>query len=70
MAEMCYYEIIVIYDTEYGEVIIFESNTLMNDSNDIITDAVKKQLIEEKYRSKVRIAQAISEYECEYIRNL
>ena len=50
------YEIIIIYDKEYGEVIGFESSGIMNDSNDIITEAIKLELIEEKYRDKVRLA--------------
>lgn len=65
---MTHYEIIIIYEKEYGEVIIFESNSLMNDSNDIITDAIKKELFEEQYRSKVRLAHAVSEFEYEHIR--
>lgn len=64
---MAHYEIIVIYDKEYGEVIAFESDIVMNDSNDIITEAVRLMLLEEKYRSKVRLACCVSEYEYKYI---
>ena len=64
---MAHYEVIVIYDKEYGEVIAFESDTVMNDSNDIITEAVRMRLFEEKYRSKVRWACCVSEYEYKYI---
>ena len=64
---MSYYEIIVIYDKEYGEVIAFESNAIMNDSNDIVTEAIRLMLFEEEYRDKVRWAHCVSEYEYEYI---
>ncbi len=62
------YEIIIIYDKEYGEVIGFESSGIMNDSNDIITEAIKLELIEEKYRDRVRLARSVSEYEYEYVK--
>lgn len=55
------------YDKEYGEVITFESNAIMNDSNDIITEAIRLMLFEEEYRNKVRWAHCVSEYEYEYI---
>ena len=59
----------VIYDKEYGEVIAFESDRFMNDSNDIVNEAIKLKLFEEKHRDKVRWAQCVSEYEFEYIKN-
>lgn len=59
---MIQYEIIVIYDKEYGEVIIFESNKYMNDSNDIVSEAILHELLEEKYRDKVRWAFSKSDY--------
>ena len=31
------YEVIIVYDDEYAEVLAFQSNAIMNDSNDIIT---------------------------------
>lgn len=65
---MSYYEIIVIYDKEYGEVIAFESNAIMNDSNDIVTEAVRLEMMEEEYRNKVRWAHCVSEFEYEYIK--
>ena len=65
---MSYYEIIVIYDKEYGEVIAFESNAIMNDSNDIVTEAVRLEMMEEEYRNKVRWADCVSEFEYEYIK--
>lgn len=65
---MSYYEVTVIYDKDYGEVITFESDAFMNDSNDIVTEAVRLMLLEEKYRSKVRWAHCLSEYEYEYVK--
>lgn len=62
------YEIIVIYDKEYGEVITFESFEIMNDSNDIVTEAIRLELMEEEYRDRVRWAHCVSEYEYEYIK--
>lgn len=59
---MIQYEIIVIYDKDYGEVIIFESDKYMNDSNDIVSEAILLELLEEKYRNKVRWAYSKSDY--------
>ena len=63
-----YYEIIVMYDKEYGEVICFETEAIMNDSNDIVSYAIKRGLLDEAYRKNVRYAMCISEYEYEYIK--
>lgn len=68
MIDMSCYELVVIYDKEYGEVIAFESDRFMNDSNDIVNEAIKLKLFDEKYRDKVRWAQCVSEYEFEYIK--
>ena len=65
---MTYYEIIIIYDKEYGEVIGYGTKEFMNDSNDIVTHAIQLGLIEEKYRDRVRWARAVSEYEFEYVK--
>lgn len=62
------YEIIIIYDKEYGEVITFESFEIMNDSNDIVTEAIRLDLMEEEYRDRVRWAHCVSEFEYEYIK--
>ena len=62
------YEIIIIYDKEFGEVITFESFEIMNDSNDIVTEAIRLDLMEEEYRDRVRWAHCVSEYEYEYIK--
>ena len=59
---MIQYEIIVIYEKDYGEVIIFESDKYMNDSNDIVSEAILLELLEEKYRNKVRWAFSKSDY--------
>ncbi len=64
------YELIVIYDKEYGEVICFESDAVMNDSNDIITEAIRLELLESQYRDRVRWARSISEYEYEYVKTM
>ena len=63
-----YYEIIVMYDKEYGEVICFETEAIMNDSNDIVSYADKIGLLDESDRKYVRHAMCISEYEYEYIK--
>jgi len=64
-----YYEIIVIYDKDCGEVIVFHTDAIMNDSNDIVSQAISLGLFEERYREKVRWARAVSDYEYEYIKD-
>ena len=64
-----YYEIIIIYDKDYGEVIGYASKEFMNDSNDIVTHAIRLGLMEERYRDRVRWARAVSEYEFEYVKS-
>ena len=60
------YEIIITYNSEYAEVIVFKSNMFMNDSNDIVSEAIRKGLIQDEYRGKVRLARGLMkfEYEC------
>lgn len=65
---MTQYEIIIIYEKNYGEVIGYEAEEFMNDSNDIVTHAIRLGLIEEKYRNQVRWARAISEHEFKYVK--
>ena len=48
---MTHYEIIIIYEKEYGEVIGFVTKEYMNDSNDIVTHAIRLGLIEEQYQN-------------------
>lgn len=62
------YEIIIVYDDEYAEVLVFQSNAIMNDSNAIITEAIRLGLLESQYRNCVRWARGISEYEYEYVK--
>lgn len=62
-----YYEIIVAHDKDYGEVISFETEAIMSDSNDIVSYAVKLGLLDEADRKYARHAMCISEYEYAYI---
>lgn len=62
------YEVIIVYDDEYAEVLVFQSNAIMNDSNDIVTEAIRLGLLESRYRNCVRWARGISEYEYEYVK--
>lgn len=57
------YEVIIVYDDEYAEVLVFQSNAIMNDSNDIISEAIRLGLFESQYRNCVRWARSVSEYE-------
>lgn len=43
-----YYEIIIIYDKDCGDVICFRHNGFVNDENDIVTQAVKKGFLGEE----------------------
>ena len=61
------YELIIIENKECGEVIIFRSNAIMNDSNDIITEAIHKGFIGESSRKNVKVARGHVEHEYEYI---
>lgn len=61
------YELIIIENKDCGEVIIFRSNAILNDSNDIITEAIRKGFIGETCREKVWVARGLVEYEYEYI---
>ena len=63
-----YYEIVVIYNEDYGEVIVFCTDAIMNDSNDVVSQAIELGLLEERYREKVRWARAISDYEYEFLK--
>ena len=62
------YEIIIIYDSEYAEVIVFTSDRFMNSSNDIVSEAIRKGLILAEHRDKVRLARGLMEFEYEYIK--
>mgnify|MGYP006862838655 CR=1 FL=1 len=62
------YEIIITYNSEYSEVIVFTSDRVMDDSNDIVSEAIRKGLMLEEHRDKVRFARGLMEFECEYIK--
>ena len=62
------YEVIIVYDDEYAEVLVFQSTASMNDSNAIITEAIRLGLFESQYRNCLRWARGISEYEYEYVK--
>lgn len=66
--DMNYYEIIIRYDRLTNDVICFPSTGIVNDSNDIITEAIKQGFMGEENRKQVIIARAVSEYEYEYIK--
>lgn len=61
------YELIIIENKDCGEVIIFKSNAFLNDSNDIITEAIRKGFIGESNRKNVRAARGHIEYEYECV---
>lgn len=63
------YELIIIENKGCGEIIVFKSNAIMNDSNDIISEAIRRGFIGESCRKNVRIARGYIEYEYEYIGN-
>lgn len=64
------YEILIVYDDEYAEVLVYESDAVMNDSNDIITEAIRLELLENRYRNCVKWAKSVSEYEYEYVKTM
>lgn len=64
------YEILIVYDDEYAELLVFDSNAIMNDSNDIVTEAIRLGLFESQCRNCVRWARGISEYEYEYVKTM
>ena len=55
-----YYEIIVIYDKNCGDVIVFCTDEIMNDSKGIVTYAIDRGLLEERFRNGIRWARAIN----------
>lgn len=57
------YEIIIIDNDNYGEVIIFESGGVFNDSNDIVSEAIAKGFMGANCRKSVWIARGYIEYE-------
>ena len=65
---MNYYEMIVKYDCEYSEWIVFADKRIAFSTNDIIEFAVARGLLEEAYRGRVCLAWSITKYEYEYIK--
>ncbi len=62
------YEIIIKYDSEYAEVIVFTSDIFLNDSNDIVSEAIRKGLMLAEHRNRVRFARGLMEFEYDYIK--
>ena len=62
------YEIIIIYDSEYAEVIVFTSDRFMNSSNDIVSEAIRKGLMLAEHRDRVRFARGLMGFEYDYIK--
>ncbi len=65
---MSYYEIIIRYDRNISDLISFKINGFVNDSNDIVNEAIRQGFIGNENRKHVIIARAVSEYEYEYIK--
>ena len=57
------YEIIIIDSMNYSEVIIFKSNSIFHDSNDIVAEAIEKGFIGEVCKKNVWIARGYIENE-------
>ena len=66
--DMSYYEIIIRYDKELCDLISFGIIGFVNDSNDIVTEAIRQGFIGNENRKHVILARAVSEYEYEYIK--
>ncbi len=64
---MTHYEIIIIYDRGCGEVIAYATKEYMNDSNDIVSHAIKMGLMDENSRKFVKWARAVTKYEFIYV---
>lgn len=62
------YEIIIKYDSEYAEVIVFTSDIFLNDSNDIVSEAIRKGLMLAEHRNRVIFARGLIEFEYDYIK--
>lgn len=64
---MGYYEILVTYGRDCDDVICFKYNGYLNDSNDIVTQAIELGFLGEEDRHKVKSAKSISKHEYQYI---
>lgn len=60
---MGYYEILVTYGRDCDDVICFKYNGYLNDSNDIVTQAIELGFLGEEDRYKVKSAKSIPKYE-------
>lgn len=60
---MGYYEILVTYGRDCDDVICFKYNGFLNDSNDIVTQAIELGFLGEEDRRKVKSAKSIPKYE-------
>lgn len=47
---------------------MFTSDIFLDDSNDIVSEAIRKGLMLAEHRDKVRFARGLMEFECEYIK--
>lgn len=59
---------VIKYDSEYAEVIVFTSDIFLNDSNDIVSEAIRKGLMLAEHRNRVRFARGLTEFEYDYIK--
>lgn len=60
---MGYYEVVVSYGGGCDDVIFFKYKGFMNDSNDIVTQAIELGFIGEEDRHKIKSAKSIPKYE-------
>lgn len=60
---MGYYEILVTYGRDCDDVICFKYKGFLNDSNDIVTQAIELGFLGEEDRRKVKSAKSIPKYE-------
>ncbi len=60
---MGYYEVVVSYGGGCEDIICFKYNRYLNDSNDIVTQAIELGFLGEEDRNKVKSAKSIPKYE-------
>ena len=60
---MGYYEILVTYGRDCDDVICFKYKGFLNDSNDIVTQAIELGFLGEEDRHKVKLAKSIPKYD-------
>ena len=64
---MGYYEILVTLGRDCDDVICFKYSGFLNDSNDIVTQAIELGLLGEEDSHKVKSARSIPKHEYQYI---